>query len=70
MSLVANPHQKLLTRSKAAALLDVKPNTLAVWACKRRYDLPFIKVGRLVRYREDDVLAFLERHRFAENERA
>ena len=46
---------KLLTRQQAAAYLGVKPQTLSVWACTKRYGLPFIKVGRLVRYRVSDL---------------
>ena len=42
---------ELLTRAEAAAYLGVKAQTLSVWATAKRYDLPFIKVGSLVRYR-------------------
>ncbi|MHC4698246.1 MAG: helix-turn-helix domain-containing protein [Planctomycetota bacterium] len=45
----------LLTRQQAAAYLGVTAGTLAVWACTRRYDIPFIKVGRAVRYRRADL---------------
>ena len=51
---------KLLTEAEAAAYLSVEPQTLCAWRCTRRYNLPFIKVGRLVRYRPEDVEAFLE----------
>ena len=50
----------LLTRDQAAEYLGIKPQTLAVWATTHRYDLPFIKVGRSVRYRVSDLDAFLE----------
>ena len=50
---------KLLTESEAADYLSVEPQTLCAWRCTRRYNLPFIKVGRLVRYRPEDVEAFL-----------
>lgn len=49
----------LVNRSKAAELLGVKPNTLAVWSCNKRYDLPVVKVGRAVRYRMDDLKNFI-----------
>jgi len=39
----------------------VQPRTLAVWASTHRYDLPLVKVGRLVRYRKSDLEAFLQR---------
>ena len=51
---------RLLTRDEAAAALGVKPETLAVWQSTRRYDLPLVKVGRSVRYKESDVARFIE----------
>jgi hypothetical protein len=47
--------QALLTRQEAAAYIGVQPNTLATWACTQRYDLPYVKVGRNVRYRKQDL---------------
>lgn len=45
---------------QAAAALGVKPSTLAVWRSTGRYDLPFAKVGRLVRYRLADLAKFID----------
>ena len=45
----------LLTRSEAAKYMGITPGTLAVWACEKRYPLPYIKVGRAVRYRQTDL---------------
>ena len=53
---------KLLTREEAAEYLGVSKGTLDVWACTKRYDLPFIKVGRLCKYRLSDLNAFLDRN--------
>ena len=50
----------LLTPDDAAKMLGVEPGTLAVWRCTRRYPLPWVKVGRCVRYRPEDVAAFIE----------
>ena len=50
---------QLLTPNQVSRILGVKRHTLAVWRCSGRYKLPFIKVGRLVRYRLEDVQAFL-----------
>lgn len=55
--------ESLLSRTQAAAFLDVKPSTLAVWACTKRYELPFVKVGRLAKYKPEDLAAFIERGR-------
>jgi excisionase family DNA binding protein len=52
---------RLLNRSEAAEHLGIKPQTLAIWATTGRYGLPFIKVGRLAKYRQRDLDKFLER---------
>lgn len=51
---------KLLTESQAAEILCVQPHTLAVWRCTNRYPLKYVKVGRSVRYRLNDIEDFLE----------
>lgn len=51
----------LLTRAEAADYIGVKPTTLAAWALAGRYDLPVVKVGRLVRYRKSDLDRWLQR---------
>jgi excisionase family DNA binding protein len=53
----------LITRADAARLLGVKLATLGNWASTRRYDLPYVRIGRSVRYRLSDVTAFIERNR-------
>lgn len=51
----------LLTPPEAAAYIGVTENTLSVWRCVGRYDIQFVKVGRLVRYRKSALDAFLDR---------
>lgn len=46
---------------QAAQALGVKASTLSVWRSTGRYNLPFRKVGRLVRYRLTDLAEFLAR---------
>lgn len=53
----------LLTRKEAADYLGVKEQTLACWACAGRYRLPFVRVGRLVKYRQQDLDAFILENR-------
>ena len=54
----------MLTERAAAEYLGLKNhNTLAVWRTTKRYDLTYVKVGRLVRYRKEDLDAFLERRK-------
>ena len=50
---------QLRTESEAAQILDLKPGTLQVWRSTKRYPLAYVKVGRLVRYRQSDLEAFL-----------
>ena len=52
----------LLTENEAAALLKVQPATLATWRVRGRPNLPFVRVGRCVRYRQQDISAFIEGH--------
>jgi excisionase family DNA binding protein len=52
--------QKLLTPDEVSYLLGIKKHTLAVWRSSGRYNLPFIKAGRLVRYRLSDIEQFLD----------
>lgn len=52
--------RELLDEQQAASTIDVTPGTLSVWRSTGRYNLPFIKVGRKVRYRRADLEAWLE----------
>ena len=52
-----------ISESHAAIVLGVKPTTLANWRCTGRYNLPFIKSGRLVRYRVVDLSAWIASRR-------
>ena len=49
----------LLDEKAAAELLDLSPGTLSVWRSTGRYQLPFLKIGRKVRYRRADLHAWL-----------
>ena len=60
-SLQSKASSDLLTRKEASEYLGVTERTLAVWASVKRYNLPYVKVGRLVKYRRADLDAFIER---------
>jgi predicted DNA-binding transcriptional regulator AlpA len=60
--LPAHTYPKLLDPPAAAEFLSISKITLAGWRCSKRYSLPYIKIGRLVRYRQSDLVAFLESH--------
>ncbi|SEJ66399.1 Helix-turn-helix domain-containing protein [Azotobacter beijerinckii] len=46
---------------QAAIALGIKASTLSVWRSTGRYNLPYIKVGRMVRYRVSDLAEFMAR---------
>jgi len=48
-----------MSRAEAAQYLGVGAGTLAAWASKGRYGLRFLKIGRLVKYRQSDLDAWL-----------
>jgi len=49
----------LLTTIEAAEFLGTTVGTMEVWRCSKRYQIPYIKVGRLVRYRRSDLEQWL-----------
>ena len=49
----------LLTTDETAALLRCSPKTLEVDRCRRRWRVPFIRVGRNIRYDRTAVLKWL-----------
>ena len=54
---------QLLTRKQAADFLGVKEATLAHWKCTGRYNLPSVKIGRLVKYCLNDLENFIQKNR-------
>ena len=50
----------LFTPEQAAAYLGLKPQTLANWRTTGRYNLPFLRCGRLIKYRAADLDWWLE----------
>jgi predicted DNA-binding transcriptional regulator AlpA len=58
-----NEVDALLNDAQAASALGLtNPKTLAVWRSTKRYNIPYVKIGRIVRYRSKDLQAFLESH--------
>jgi excisionase family DNA binding protein len=51
---------KLITPQQAAEVLGVKLETLAVWRATKRYPLPYVKVGRKVFYKTENIEKFIE----------
>ncbi len=57
--LKAGANLNLLTNDEAAAYIGVTPRTLEVWRSTKRYPIPYLKVGRLVKYRQESLDRFL-----------
>lgn len=53
-------HDELLTVEEAAEELEVSTRTLASWRNSGTHELPYLKIGRDVRYRQSDIDAFLD----------
>lgn len=51
--------ERMLGTEESAQYLGVKRHTLEVWRVNGRYGIPFVKVGRLVKYRRADLDAWL-----------
>lgn len=53
----------LVSESEAARILGLKnPRTLSVWRSTGRHNLPYVKYGRVIRYRKSDLALFIEAH--------
>jgi len=52
-------HSKLLTTDEAAAVLKLHPDTLRHWRSTGSVDLPYIYIGRNVRYPADQLADYL-----------
>ncbi|MFC1482787.1 helix-turn-helix domain-containing protein [Candidatus Margulisiibacteriota bacterium] len=49
---------KILTIKDVASILKVKPETISWWTRSRK--IPFVKIGRYIRYLEKDILFWIE----------
>lgn len=50
----------LLSPREAAATLRTSYGVLAVWRCTRRHPLKFVRVGRKIFYKSEDIQAFID----------
>lgn len=51
---------ELLDYKGGAQFLGVRRGTLQVWVCTGRYGVPYLKIGRLVRFRKSALAAWLQ----------
>jgi excisionase family DNA binding protein len=49
----------LFNNDQSANYIGVTPRTMEVWRCTKRHKIPYIKVGRLVKYRKSSLDTFL-----------
>ena len=54
------PADPLNPPASTAAQLKVKTTTLATWRSKKTVPLVYLKIGKLIRYRQSDIDAFLD----------
>lgn len=61
----------LYTTEEAAGLMKLHPQTLKTWRTGRGdVELPFVKIGRAIRYRHVDIQAFIQTHTYTNNKEA
>lgn len=46
----------------ASQYLNIPANTLRKWRCTGENNIPYVKIGRHVRYRTSDLRAYVEKH--------
>jgi hypothetical protein len=49
---------ELMKPAAVAEMLGIEEQTLAAWRCTKRYNLPFVRVGRSIRYSRASVDKF------------
>jgi excisionase family DNA binding protein len=59
MQFFPDPIGKLLTADQVAGLTGISKETLAQWRSQKR-GIPYLKIGRVVRYDPADVQKYLE----------
>ena len=61
VSKITGDHNRLLTFEEVCALLQVRPSTLYNWCAKGT--IPHLRVGRLLRFSQQDLEAWLRQRR-------
>jgi excisionase family DNA binding protein len=51
----------LFSKAEAAAYLNIAEQTISNWLTTGRYNLPYVRVGRLIRFKKSDLDAFIAR---------
>jgi Helix-turn-helix domain len=61
----AEEPKPLLKPREAAKRLQTSAGVLAVWRCHRSQPLTFVRIGRKIFYRPEDIEAFIQQGRVA-----
>lgn len=69
LSSVAEQLDPLSSPQKVNEVTGIPVNTLAYWRCEGTH-IPFVKMGRVVRYKREDVLDYIEKNTFASTAKA
>ena len=59
MAQVIQNAPELLSSDQAAEYIGISAPTLRIWRCTHRHQIPYLKIGSLVKYRRADLDAFL-----------
>lgn len=54
-----------MTAKEAASYIGCSENTLKVWRCTKRHNIPFYRLGRSVFYKQQDLDDWIESKRVA-----
>ena len=57
-------NKNLLTRFEAADYLGISESTLANWACTKKYELAYARIGRSVRYKKSTLDDFIQNNEY------
>jgi hypothetical protein len=52
--------EHLLTDDQASAIIGIKPETLRQWRTRRKKPLRYVRAGRTIRYRPQDIKEFID----------
>lgn len=53
--------EKLLTQAQVADILGVSPSFLNMLRAERKFEIAYVKVGNLIRFKESEVTAYIDR---------
>lgn len=52
----------LLDTQGAAKILNIPAKTIVKWRSTGENNIPYIRIGRSIRYRPSDLIAYIEKH--------